>query len=247
MNDRERVVVSCIFGVLIFAWLGFLLHTAPRFPGSGAGAVFGIGAGVLMLAPLAYVLAKRIPGIGRRLTGFASLRTWMSFHVYAGIASAFLALVHTGHKYDSLLGITLTTVVLLVVMSGMVVRYLVPYVNQDVKDKLALLQTARGDLDNAWVELERPDATASAATKASLLTALLTSIGLSRNSTPVVHRVTTLADAVTDLEYSVGAHDLLKHSYGWALKLHIALSIAMYLLLALHIGAGIYFGLRWLS
>lgn len=247
MNDRERVVVTGIFGVLIFAWLGFLLHSAPRFSGSGIGAVFGIGAAVLMLMPLAYVLAKRTPGINHLLTGFASLRTWMSFHVYTGIVAALLALVHTGHKYDSLLGVLLTTLVVLVIVSGMVVRYLVPYVNQDMKDKLALLQTARGDLDNAWAAVERPGAAASAQAQVSLLTAFLTSIGISRAPTPATRRISTLADAVSDLEYSIGAHELLKRGYGWALKLHITLSIALYVLLALHVGAGIYFGLRWLS
>ena len=42
MKNRERIIVISVFGVLVFAWLGFLLHVSPRFAGSGVGAVFGI-------------------------------------------------------------------------------------------------------------------------------------------------------------------------------------------------------------
>ena len=45
---------------------------------------------------------------------------------------------------------------LLVVVSGFIGRYLLSYVNQDIKDKLLLLQTARGDLDSAWGVLSTP-------------------------------------------------------------------------------------------
>jgi hypothetical protein len=38
----------------------------------------------------------------------------------------------------------------------------------------------------------------------------------------------------------------LKRWFGRSLKLHIALSVILYVLLALHIGSGIFFGLRWL-
>jgi hypothetical protein len=55
-----------------------------------------------------------------------------------------------------------------------------------------------------------------------------------------------IAESVTDLEYTVRMHELLKRWFNRALKLHIVLSIILYALLALHIGSGIYFGLRWL-
>ena len=59
-------------------------------------------------------------------------------------------------------------------------------------------------------------------------------------------RVTTLAEGVADLEYSVRAHELLKRWFSLALNIHIILSAALYILLAAHIASGIYFGLRWL-
>jgi hypothetical protein len=247
MKNGERIVVTSIFVVLVFAWLGFLIHRSPRFAGSAVGAAFGIAGAALLLVPLAYVVFKRIPNIGKRLTKYVSLKTWLSIHVYAGIIGALLGLIHTGHKYDSPLGITLTATLLLVVVSGFSLRYLLPYVASDMKDKLLLLQTARGDLDNAWGEWGKSPAAAQTLPKVPLLAAGLASLGLSHISDTVAGRVTNLAESVADLEYSIRTHELLKRWFSGALWIHIVLSVALYGLLALHIWSGIYFGLRWLK
>ena len=94
MKNTERLIVGSIFALLMFAWLGFLLHVSPRFAGSGVGAVFGIAGAVLMLGPLAYVIVKRIPYVNERVTKHVSMQTWMAVHVYTGIVGALLALIH---------------------------------------------------------------------------------------------------------------------------------------------------------
>lgn len=247
MKNGERFIVICVFIVLVFAWLGFLLHTSPRFAGSGVGAVFGISGAVLMLVPLGYLFVKRIPFLKEHVTKYVSLQTWLSIHIYTGIVGALLALIHTGHKYVSPLGIALTATMLLVVVSGIVLRYLTPFVNLDMKDKLLLLQTARGDLDHAWGVLEQSAAgKKSRPTEPSLITGLA-SLGLSPAPDNSTGRVTILAEGVADLEYSIRTHELMKLWFSGTLKIHIVLSVAMYALLAAHIASGIYFGLRWLS
>jgi hypothetical protein len=246
MKNRERLIVISAFAVLVFAWLGFLLHVAPRFAGSGLGAVFGISGAVLMLVPLAYVVVKRIAFLKKRISKYVSLQTWLSIHIYAGIVGALLALIHTGHKYNSLVGIALAASMLLVVVSGIVLRYLTPFVNLDMKDKLLLLQTARGDLDNAWGVLERSAAVENKLPEAASLTAGLVSLGLSSAPDQPSGRVTILAEGVADLEYSIRTDELLRRWFSRALKFHIAVSIAFYALLAAHVASGIYFGLRWL-
>ena len=246
MKNRERIIVTSIFALLVFAWLGFLVHVSPRFAGSGIGAVFGISGAVLMLIPLVYVVVKRIPFFRERAAGFISLQTWMAVHVYTGIVGALLALIHTGHKYNSPVGIALTATMMLVIVSGFVLRYLVPFVNIDMKDKLLLLQTARGDLDSAWGVLENSAAERAGLPKVPLLTAGLASLGLATVSESPAGRVTTLAGGVADLEYSVRTDELFRRWFSVALKVHIGLSMTLYSLLAAHITSGIYFGLRWL-
>ncbi len=246
MKEREGIIVSGGFCVLLLAWLGFLLHRSPRFPGSGVGAAFGIAGAVLMLVPLAYPVAKRIPFLHTRITARLSMQSLLALHVYAGILGPLLALIHAGHKFDSLLGIALTAVMLLVVVSGFAVRYLLTYVTHEMKDKLVLLQTARGDLDYAWGVLENSPVEMSALPKSPVLTAGFASLGIDIPFGGPAGEVIRTAEGVADLEYAVRTHELFKRWFVRSLQLHIVLSVILYLLLALHIGSGIYFGLRWL-
>ena len=246
MKERESIILTGGVTVLLLAWLGFFLHQSPRFPGSGIGSAVGIAAALLMTVPLAYPIAKRIPFLRVRITKHVPLQSLLTLHVYAGILGPLLAIIHTGHKFDSLLGITLTAVMLLVVVSGFAVRYLLTYVNQEIKDKLILLQTARGDLDHAWGVLASAPVELRALPRAPLLAAGLASMGIGIPYGGPAGEVIRTADCVADLEYAVRTHELFKRWFGRSLKLHIALSVALYLLLALHIGSGVYFGLRWL-
>jgi len=247
MKEREGIIVSGVVCVLLLAWLGFLLHRSPRFPGSGAGAVFGIGGAVLMLIPLAYPIVKRILFLKARITPHVSMQSWLTLHVYTGILGSLLAIIHTGHKFDSVLGIALTAVMLLVVVSGFAVRYLLKYVNQEIKDKLVLLQTARGDLDYAWGMLEKSPAEMRALPKTPVLAAGLASLGIELPTGGPAGEVIRTAEGVADLEYAVRTHELFKRWFGRSLTLHIATSCAFYVLLLLHIWSGIHFGLRWFS
>ena len=246
MKNRERFIVVSVFVVLVFAWLGFLLHVSPRFAGSGLGAVFGISGAVLMLVPLAYVVVKRVPFFKECITKHVSLQTWLSIHIYTGIVGALLALIHTGHKYTSPLGIALTATMLLVVVSGITLRYLTPFVNLDMKDKLLLLQTARGDLDYAWGAFEKSAAEKNRVSQEPSLAVGLASLGFSPDPDNYTGRVTMMAEGVADLEYSIRTHELLKRWFSGALTIHIIVSGLFYALLAAHIASGIYFGLRWL-
>ena len=172
----------------------------------------------------------------------------MTWHVYAGIFGPLFAIIHTGHKFESWLGIALTAVMLLVVVSGYVLRYLTTYVTHDIKDKLLLLQTARGDLDSAWGVLENSPSEAKALPKSRLLAAGLASFGIdfSTASGPA-GEVTRLAESVADLEFAIRTDEFFKRWFARSLVAHIVLSILLYVLLGLHIWAGIHFGLRWIS
>jgi len=246
MKERERIIVGGVLCLLLLGWLGFLVHRSPRFPGSGLGAVFGIAGAVLMLVPLAYPIVKRIAFINARITKHVSMQSWLAAHVYAGILGPVLGMIHTGHKFDSPLGIALTAVMLLVVVSGFAVRYLLTYVNQEIKDKLILLQTGRGDLDSAWGVLENTPAEMRGLPRARLVAAGLASVGIELPYGGPAGEVIRTAESVADLEYAVRTHELLKRWFAWSLKVHIVLSVILYVLLGLHVWSGIHFGLRWL-
>ena len=60
-------------------------------------------------------------------------------------------------------------------------------------------------------------------------------------------RTVRLAESIADLEYAIKSHELLKRRFEVWLRLHIAASVLFYMLLVLHVWAGIYFGLRWFN
>jgi hypothetical protein len=246
-REREGIILTGVVCVLLLTWLGFFLHRSPRFPGSGVGAVFGITGAILMLVPLAYPIVKRVPFLNARITPHVSMQTWLALHVYTGILGPLLAIIHTGHRFDSWLGIALTAVMLLVVVSGFAVRYLLTHCAHEITDKLALLQTARGDLDSAWGALENSPPETRALPEAPILAASLASLGLGTSTGGPAGEITRIAESVADLEYSVRMHEFFKRWFSRSLYLHIFLSVILYMLLAMHIWAGIYFGLRWLQ
>ena len=135
---------------------------------------------------------------------------------------------------------------LLVVVSGFVVRYLLTFVTHEIRDKLILLQTARGDLDSAWGVLETSPTEMRTKPRLPVLAAGLASIGIELPFTGPVGEVTRIAEGVADLEYAVRTHELFKRWFGWSLMVHIGLSVILYVLLGLHIWSGIFFGLPWL-
>src|SRR5690348_3412700 len=120
MKERDRLAATGLVVLTLILWLGFLVHRSPRFAGSAWGGVLGVSGALVMLAPLAYTIVKRIPPLKRAITPRIPMGALLAWHVYAGILGPILGLLHTGHKFESPLGIALTGMMLLVVLSGFV-------------------------------------------------------------------------------------------------------------------------------
>lgn len=235
MNQTERQIVEAILSVILFLVPAFLLHTAPRFAGSLAGFVLGAAAATLMVALLVYPLVKYSGWLKRWVTRVVSLRALLTFHVYAGVFGAFLAILHTGHKYQSQLGIALLVLMLIVVATGFVGRYYLPQSSLELKEAESRLATLRGTYNQAAAAFAERQAFEEAAA--------------ANISAPALQGVSTLqvVEGIADLEYAIGSREVLKKiSMRW-IVVHVVAAILMYGLLALHIAGEIYYGLRWLS
>ncbi len=104
--ERERTIIGGLLLLQLILWLGFLVHRSPRFPGSLTGGVLGVSAALLMiLPPLVYSAAKRIEFFKQIVSKRISLGTLLTWHVYTGIVASILAILHTGHRFESNLGI----------------------------------------------------------------------------------------------------------------------------------------------
>ena len=251
MKERQRLVVSGLVVLLLILWLGFAFHASPRFPGSIWGGMLGISGALLMLWPLAYSAVKRIKFFKKGVTRWLTIRTLLTWHVYTGILGAILAILHTSHKFIHPLGILLTATMLVAVLTGFIGRHFKAQISEELREKEQMLASLQIAYRETAEELGRqPDASAVVNMRHGLFARMslpfFTSGALERRSLVALSaRAVRLAESIADLEYAIKSHELLKRRFAVWLKLHIAASVVFYILLALHVWAGIYFGLRW--
>ncbi len=227
MTEAEKVTIGGLLSAIVLIVPAFLVHVAPRFPGSLTGSLFGIAAAMLFLLLLAYSAAKHLPWIKERAERYLSIGAILTFHVYAGAIGALLGIIHSGHKFESPLGIALTLSMLTVVASGFVGRYYLAHIGQDLRDQqkeLGALRTRYDSLALSAVGLKEQ-------------------VVVDPNGIPLGQ----LLGAISDLEFAITARETLKRTLARWVVLHIAASIAMYALLVLHVWSAIYYGLRWLG
>lgn len=253
MKERERLVVSGLVMLLLLLWLGFLVHRSPRFAGSFGGGLLGVSGAALLLVPLAYSLVKRVKWVQERVWRWLTMRTLLSWHIYAGILGPILALLHSGHKFNSPLGIALTAMMLLVVLSGFTGRYLMSYFTHELLEKKQMLDALKAAYDQTAGELARQPEQAALLSSFSgffsrlLAGAFVPSPAAEPGGIAVPVRALRLAESMADVEYAIKTHETFKRWFARWLKFHIVISGILYVLLALHIWSGIHFGLRWFT
>lgn len=249
MKERERFIVGGLVVLMLILWLGFLVHRSPRFAGSAWGGALGVSGAALMLVPLAYMIIKRVGPLKWAVTRKVSMRTLLAVHIYAGVLGPILGLLHTGHKFDSPLGVALAVMMILVVLSGFVGRYLMSQTSQTIREKRETLTQLELAYRRTSGELAaHPEQAALLQPAARFWRRLVAGLLVPRAavaSAPV--RALRLSVSIADVEYAVKSHEMLKRLFAAWLKLHILISFVLYVLLALHVWAGIYFGLRWFS
>ncbi|MGE0279061.1 MAG: iron reductase [Rhizobiaceae bacterium] len=226
MSEFEKLAVGGLITVLLLFTPGFVLHTAPRFPGSLAGSMLGIAGAALMVLLLLYPLIKHWTWLRQRIAARLSMRVVLSIHIYAGALGAVLGVLHTGHKFESPLGIILVTSMLVATLSGFVGRYYLSHRRVELQDQKAALDLLRAEYD------ERVAAAGS--------TQMLASVGRTAS-------LSSLIGAIADLEYGMRRRETIQRAFtGWMFS-HITAALVMYPALVLHIWNSLYFGLRWLE
>ncbi len=248
MKERGRVVISGLFILIFLLWLGFLVHRSPRFPGSLWGGVLGVSGALLMLWPLGYSAVKRVGKLKDAVTRRMPMRTLLAWHVYTAIIGAALAVLHTGHKFTSPLGLLLTAAMLVAVLTGFIGRHFLGQISQELREKHDQLAKMEEAYRQTAAELvRRPDPVVRAASRGLVgrLAATFFAPETTQESLTLSSRAVHLAESMADLEYAIKTHELIKRRFALWLKLHIWSSILFYGLLALHVWAAIYFGLRW--
>jgi Protein of unknown function, DUF547 len=255
MKEKERLIVGGLVALMLVLWLGFPFHQSPRFAGSLLGGMIGVAGALLMVVPLAYMIVKRNKRLKKYCSQWVSMRTLLAWHIYAGVLGPLLVVIHSGHKYESPLGIALTGMTLLVVVSGFVGRYLMSRFSQEIREKKKMLATLQTSFQAASGELAvHLDRVEQLQPYTGFVTRLLaglfvrdskTPLAAERRTIPSAATLLRLSESIADVEYAIKSHEHFKTWFGKWLKFHIWISGVLYVLMALHIWAAIHFGLRW--
>jgi hypothetical protein len=251
-KERDSAIMGGLTLLMLLLWLGFFVHRSPRFAGSLLGHSIGILGAALMLVPLLYTAVKRIPPLKRRVTKVFPMRTLLAWHIYAGIVGPILVLLHTGHRFNSPLGIVLTGMTILVVLSGYIGRYLLRNIGSEIREKKKLLKEMEAQYDRTREMFAASDvAPAELLARFSFWGRLRSAmfvgdLPVDPGAATLLPRAARLAESRADLEYAIRTHETFKAWFGRWLKFHIFISLALYVLLGLHVWASIHFGLRWL-
>jgi hypothetical protein len=253
MKKHERIYITGLVVLMLVTWLGFLVHRSPRFAGSFWGGVLAVSGSLLMLVPLAYLIVKRIPALKKAVTARVSMSTLLEWHIYAGVLGPILVILHTGHKFNSHLGIALTAMTLIVVLSGFTGRYLLKQVGEELREKHVTLDGLTKSYETTVRELqEHPQQGQQVRSMNNVFRRLGARLFFSEETAKepsfnVAERALQLSESMADVEYAIRSNETFKRAFSVWLKFHIILSFTLYTLLALHIWAAIYFGLRWFS
>ena len=245
---HERNIIGGLLLLQLILWLGFLVHRSPQFPASLAAGVLGITAALLMVVPpLLYSAAKRNKSFREKIKKRISIGALLSWHVYTSIIGSILAILHTGHRFESPLGIWLTAMMLLTVLSGFVGRYYLAFASGELKEKQEALNKLAYEYNRLIGEMaQQPNRTLAVAPASGFVRRTLNSlVAAQKEKVPLSRQAVRLAGSIADLEYAIKTHQLAKRrTKGW-LNVHIATSVAFYILLVWHIWSQIYYGITW--
>ncbi len=252
MKEKERLVVAGLVALMLILWLGFPFHQSSRFAGSLWGGVLGVIGVLLMLVPLLYLFVKRIKWLKKKVAPWASMKTLLAWHIYAGVLGPILVVIHSGHKYESTLGIVLTAMTLLVVVSGFVGRYLMNQFSQEIREKKKILASLQTSYQQAAATLATfPEHAQMLKPFSGFFGRLLGSLFVHdrfeepTQGLPSPARLLQLSESIADVEYAIKTHEKFKAWFAKWLKFHIWISFVLYGLMALHIWGAVHFGLRW--
>lgn len=242
MGDRERILAWGLIVLLVLLAFGFFVEPQPRFPGSLGGSAIGIAGALLMLVAMLYTPMRRIGALKRLFGGARGLRVVLTIHIYAGLIGPILGLIHTGRRFEHGLGIALTAAMLATALSGYVGRYILSRIVEQLRDKKELLHGLSRNFDEL-LESDGPSEPAARSFIAYLGRQLTPWRRPHAEEPPHPRQV---AAAIADVKSAVAAYGAVRAAFRRWLVVHIILSIALMLLLGLHVWQALYFGLRWL-
>ncbi len=231
MTEKNINGLPAVFFVVLTA--GFLFHRSGTFAGSVTGHFIGIAGTIMMFMTLIYPFKKRV--LGRR-----GRKNPLGTHILYGLAGPSLVVIHSAHKLDSLIGQLTFLAMLIVVLSGIVGRYLFRSINRTLKEQKKEIEALRSTFQKRRQEIAACEAFFHA-DRAEEETAPIDEEQRDRCA-----RLYELARSISELEYATSLFDSTKSMFSKWMKVHHFLTLFLFSFVILHVLTVLYYGLRWL-
>jgi len=224
--------LSGLFALLV---VGFVFHQSPTFAGSIAGHAMGIAGTFFMVLALAYPFRKRVLKQRGR-------KNPLNRHITYGLVGPVLVVIHSAHKFSSLIGLLTFLLLLLVVLSGIVGRYLYRRIKKTTRQQQRDLKLLKNRFERE--RNERISACNFLISESDNADADENDIDAEMEG--VCRDLINEAGAIVEMEFSINFFDRTKALFSRWLTAHYLLSLFLFSLITVHVLSTFYYGLRWL-
>ncbi len=240
LNEKNIIALLAVFFVVVT--LGFLVHQSQTFAGSLIGHLIGIAGAVIMFLALVYPFRKRV--LKKR-----GRQNPLNTHIYFGLMGPSLVVIHSAHKFSSLIGMLCFLSMLVVVLSGIVGKFLFRRVNRTLKQQKNDLFALRGLFEKRKNEI-------------GVLQAYLETQMANHRERNEEQRIETeqidfekqekhkelvnLAHSIAEIEHINRVFSSTKILFSRWIRAHYLLTIFLFSMMIVHILTTIYYGIRWL-
>ena len=134
MSERHRELWYALIAIVVIT---AIYAVAYRQAGSFPKASGLVGHGIGILGFILILMTEILYSIRKRLTDvkWGRMASWLRFHIFTGLVGPYMVLLHTSMRFGRLAGVAMLMTVV-VVVSGVVGRYLYTRVPRTVEDTL---------------------------------------------------------------------------------------------------------------
>ncbi len=238
--EKNITALLAIFFVILV--LGFLVHQSPTFAGSLAGHVFGIIGTILLFLTLVYPFRKRV--LRKR-----GKQNPLNSHMYYGLIGPSLVVIHSAHKFASTIGVLCFLSMFVVVLSGIVGKFLFRRVNRTLrqqKDDLGalrrLFEKRKKEMELSLADLGSQEANQPGGNEVESIRA--EQMDLEREEKH--EELLDLAHSIAEFEHAVNVFSGTKTLFSRWVGVHYLLTIFFFSMAIVHVLTTLYYGLRWI-
>lgn len=269
-NRRWRWVALLLFAAALAAFLWERASGRFQHGGSVLGLVLGVAAAALVVWLLFFAVRKRA-----YKSTLGTLEGWLHAHVWLGVLSAFLVLLHSGFRFEDKVALSAFLVLLGVVATGVLGAYLYQSLprrltgvesnltGEEISADLNRMAASMARLASGRsADFQRIHAALLAETTPRVLAGwrLLFSPPQAREGgkgwegllgrvesgeREDLRRLLVLARQHKELHQRLAVQQRYRNLLDAWLWLHVPLSLALVVLLAAHVAAALYWGIDW--